>query len=172
MKPTEVQIVSVKGVENHLKTNGSRMFDKNEVIVSEDTLGHKKYTIRADRMYRAECRSKGSRPLATIEWYLLKKNQRYNVGRSANGTVTLDAAVVPPGEKLGGASVASEGAIVGTVETLQVSDMFLKRVVRAGVAGLEHLTCLYFFYLRLKFHCPGRLYVFDVTGIKLPLTFF
>lgn len=121
-----MQIVSVKGVENHFKTNESRTFDKNEVYVTEDTLGLKKYTIRADRMYRAECRSKGSRPLATIEWYLLKKNQRFNIGRSINSTAAADASSLTTlsGEKSGSTITVSEGAIVGTVETQQVSNMF------------------------------------------------
>lgn len=125
VKPTEVQIVAVKGVENHSKTNESRTFDKNEVYVTEDALGVKKYTIRADRMYRAECRSKGSRPMATIEWYLLKKNQRYNVGRSTIGSGAADASIpiAVSGDKPGGTSTVSEGAIVGTVETQQVSDV-------------------------------------------------
>jgi len=125
VKPTEVQIISIKGYENHLKSNESHVIEKNEVFASEDTVGDKKYTIRADRVYQAECRSKGSRPLATIEWYLLKKNQRFNVGQSINSTRTMDASslMILLGEKRGGANL--EDTISGVVETQQVSNKFL-----------------------------------------------
>jgi len=127
VKPTEVQIISITGYANHLKINENHVIEKNEVFASEDTVGHKKYTIRADRVYQAECRSKGSRPLATIEWYLLKKNQRFNVGQSINSTRTMDASslIVLLGEKRGGASANLEGTISGVVETQQVSNMIL-----------------------------------------------
>lgn len=126
MKPTEVQIVSIKENENSLKMN-----EKTEVFASQDTAGHKKYTIRADRMYRAECCSKGSRPLATIEWYLIKKNQRYNVvDQSTNGTDAFDSlssSMVPlRAEQQGGTKMISEGTVIASiVETQQVSDMIL-----------------------------------------------
>jgi len=127
VKPTEVQIISITGYANHLKINENHVIEKNEVFASEDTVGHKKYTIRADRVYQAECRSKGSRPLATIRWYLLKKNQRFNVGQSINSTRTMDASslIVLLGEKRGGASANLEGTISGVVETQQVSNMIL-----------------------------------------------
>ncbi|XP_029341821.1 uncharacterized protein LOC100167149 isoform X2 [Acyrthosiphon pisum] len=125
LKPTEVQIISIKGYANHLKSNESHVIEKNEVFASEDTVGHKKYTIRADRVYQAECRSKGSRPLATIEWYLLKKNQRFNVGQSINSTRTMDASslMVLLGEKRGGATANLESTISGVVETHQTPEI-------------------------------------------------
>lgn len=127
VKPTEVQIISIKGYANHLKSNESHVIEKNEVFASEDTVGHNKCTIRADRVYQAVCRSKGSRPLATIEWYLLKKNQRFNVSQSINSTRTMDESplMVLLGEQRGGASANLEGTISGVVETQQVSNMFL-----------------------------------------------
>lgn len=127
VKPTEVQIISIKGYANYLKSNESHVIEKNEVFASEDTVGHKKYTIRADRVYQAECRSKGSRPLATIEWYLLKKNQRFNVGQSINSTRTMDASslMVLLGGQRSGVSASLEGTISGVVETQQVSNTFL-----------------------------------------------
>lgn len=124
MKPTEVQIISIRGYENNLKSNESHGIEKNEVFASEDTVGHKKYTIRADRVYRAECRSKGSRPLATIEWYLLKKNHRFNIGQSTNSTRPMDALsmMVLLRKQRGGTSVISKDTISGIVETQQVSN--------------------------------------------------
>lgn len=129
MKPTEVQIVSIKENENNLKMN-----EKTEVIASQDTMGHKKYTIRADRMYRAECCSKGSRPLATIEWYLIKKNQRFNFGdQSVNGTDAFDSttsSMVPLGAEQQGGKMVSEGTIIASiVETQQVSDVILLHIL-------------------------------------------
>lgn len=92
-------------------------------LAAEDAAGHKKYTVRAGRLYRAECRSKGSRPLAAIEWYLLKRNRRYDVGRSAaNGTA--DGPVpssVQSGENRGGATMVVESTVASVVETQQVS---------------------------------------------------
>jgi len=126
VKPTEVQIISIKRYSNHLKSNESPAVEKNDVLTSEDTVGHKKYTIRADRVYQAECRSKGSRPLATIEWYLLKKNQRFNVGQSINST-TMDASsliVLLEGQR-SGTSANLESTISGVVKTQQVSNTFL-----------------------------------------------
>ncbi|XP_025414233.1 uncharacterized protein LOC112686242 [Sipha flava] len=120
LKPTEVQIVSIRGKsENHSKTEGNHIFDKNEVVVTEDATGHKKYMIRANRMYRAECQSKGSRPLATIEWYLLKKNQRYAVGQSANGSSDTSSSMIRLEEKRGSMSKVSDGTLTIVVETLQ-----------------------------------------------------
>jgi len=126
VKPTEVQIISIKRYAKHLKSNESPVVEKNDVLVSEDTVGHKKYTIRADRVYQAECRSKGSRPLTTIEWYLLKKNQRFNVGQSTNSTHTMDASslMVLLEEQRGGTSANLEGTISGVVKTQQVSNTF------------------------------------------------
>lgn len=128
MKPTEVQIISIKGYANHLKGNENHLIEKNDVSASEDTVGHKKYTIRADRVYQAECRSKGSRPMATIEWYLLKKNQRFNVEQRTNSTHAMDASslMVLLGAQRGGTSANSEGIISGVVETQQVSFLFLR----------------------------------------------
>ncbi|XP_025191738.1 uncharacterized protein LOC112591991 [Melanaphis sacchari] len=122
--PTEVQIVSIKGYANHLKSNESHVTEKNDVSPSEDTTGHKKYTIRADRVYQAECRSKGSRPLATIEWYLLKKNQRFNVSQSTNSTRMLDISslMVLLKEQRGSTSVISERTISGIVKTQQTPE--------------------------------------------------
>ena len=127
MKPTEIQITSIKGFTNHLKNNENHVFEKNYMLASEETVGHKKYTIRADRVYQAECRSKGSRPLATIEWYLLKKNKRFNVGQLTNSTHTLDASslMVLLGEQRGDTSAILEGTISGIVETQQVSNILL-----------------------------------------------
>ncbi|XP_022178469.1 uncharacterized protein LOC111039313 [Myzus persicae] len=125
LKPTEVQIISIKGYANHLKSNESHAIEKNDVSASEDTVGHKKYTIRADRVYQAECRSKGSRPMATIEWYLLKKNQRFNVGQSTNSTHTMDASslMVLLGAQRGGTSANLEGTISGVVQTQQTPEI-------------------------------------------------
>lgn len=120
--------------ENYLKANGTHhntnVFDKTEIFASEETAGLKKYTVRADRMYRAECRSNGSRPRSTIEWYLLEKNQRYNVGQSKTSVDTADSpsssTMVSLGEKrAAGTSLVLEGKISGIVETQQVSDRLL-----------------------------------------------
>lgn len=126
MIPTEVQIISIKGYANHLKSNETHKNEKNEVFPSEDTVSLKKYTIRADRMYQAECRSKGSRPLATIEWYLLKNNQRFNVSQSTNFTQTLDTSslLVLLKEQRSGTSANSKSTISGIVKTQQVSKIF------------------------------------------------
>lgn len=125
MKPTEVQIVSIRGKnENHSKTEDNHVFDRNEVVATEDTIGHKKYTIRANQMYRAECQSKGSRPLATIEWYLLKKNQRYAVGQSTNGSSDMSSSMIRLEEKRGSTPKVSDGTLTIIVETLQVSEIF------------------------------------------------
>jgi len=120
--PTEVQIISIKEYKNHLKSNESHGIEKNEVFPSEDTVGYKKYTIRADRVYQAECRSKGSRPLAKIEWYLLKNNQRFNVSQSINSTRTLDVSslMVLLEKQRGGTPAISESKISGIVKTQQV----------------------------------------------------
>lgn len=92
-------------------------------LASEDAADHKKYTIRAGRLYRAECQSKGSRPLAAIEWYMLKKNRRYDVGRSAaNGTADGPVPSVQPGEKRGGTSMIVESTVASVVETQQVNE--------------------------------------------------
>lgn len=123
MKPTDVQIISVRQNENNLKVNENLTLDKNEVLASKDSNGNTKYTIRAGQMYRVECQSKGSRPPANIEWYLLKKNQRYNVAQSINRTNTINT--IPPmiqlGEKSGSTSMMVEGTIASVVETQQVS---------------------------------------------------
>lgn len=128
MKPTEVQIISIKENANKLGRNENHSFEKNEVFASEDAIGHKKYTIRADRMYRAECRSKGSRPLATTEWYLLKKNQRYNVGQPMDSTDATAASSSPNvlSEDIQKSSntILVEGTIAGLVETQQVSEIY------------------------------------------------
>lgn len=133
VKPTEAQVVSVReggeGTGDRQAAAAARsdegrgqMAADGAALVSEDTAGHKKYTIRAGRLYRAECRSKGSRPLAAIEWYLLKRNRRYDVGRSAaNGTADGPVPSVQPGEKRGGASMVVESTVASVVETQQVS---------------------------------------------------
>jgi len=125
VKPTEVQIISIKRYTNHLKSDESPVVEKNDAFVSEDTIGHKKYTIRADRVYQAECRSKGSRPSATIEWYLLKKNQRFNVGQLTNSTRTISSLMVLLEEQRDDTLPNLEGAISGVVKTQQVSNTFL-----------------------------------------------
>lgn len=125
MKPTEVQIISIKAKnENSLKPEENHGFEKDEVIASEDTVGHKKYTIRANRMYRAECQSKGSRPLATIEWYLLKKNQRYAVDQYANGFSNSSSSMILLEGKRGITPKVSDGTVSIVVETQQVSEIF------------------------------------------------
>lgn len=124
MKPTDVQIISVRLNKNNLKAHENRTLDKNEVLASEDSNGNTKYTIRAGQMYRVECQSKGSRPPAKIEWYLLKKNERYNVAQTINRTnmVNTIPLMIQLDEKLGGTSMMVEGTIAsGVVETQQVS---------------------------------------------------
>lgn len=127
MIPTEVQIISIKEYANRFKSNETHMNEKNEVFPSEDTVSPKKYTIRADRVYQAECRSKGSRPLATIEWYLLKNNQRFNISQSTNFTHTLDASslMVLLGEQRSAMSTNSKSTISGIVKTQQVSKIYV-----------------------------------------------
>lgn len=129
VKPTEVQIVSIRDNGISEKIDENHKFQTKEVFASEDAAGQKKYVIRVDRTYRAECLSKGSRPLATTEWYLLKKNQRYNVGQStANGTSgRMDASspVILSAERRGETSMILEGTISGIVETQQVSDIVI-----------------------------------------------
>lgn len=100
------------------------MANKNEIPASEDASGDTKYTVRADRSYRAECRSKGARPMATIEWYLLKNNLRYEVGRSKNGSSGASYTLTPAvqsGEKHVGLTTILEGTVGSIVETQQVS---------------------------------------------------
>uniref|UniRef100_A0A2S2PHW8 Ig-like domain-containing protein n=1 Tax=Schizaphis graminum TaxID=13262 RepID=A0A2S2PHW8_SCHGA len=125
LMPTEVQIISIKEYKNHLKSNESHGIEKNDVFPSEDTVGYKKYTIRADRVYQAECHSKGSRPLAKIEWYLLKNNQRFNVSQLINSTRTLDVSslMVLLEKQRVGTSAISESKISGIVKTLQTPEI-------------------------------------------------
>lgn len=118
MKPTEVQIVSVEEVENN-STNDHQKFTKNESLESEDAVGNKKYTIRAGRIYRAVCHSKGSRPLATIEWFLIKRNQRNKVVQTTKNADVLNASssMVLLGEKQGSASMFLGDTIADRLET-------------------------------------------------------
>lgn len=121
--------MSVKEIENYSRTaNETRRspnaFDKPEEFAFDDADDkHKKFTIRAGRMYRAECRSDGSRPRSAIEWYLLEKNQRHNVGQSKTVAVSSkdSSSMVQLGEKRVETSLVLEGMISGIVETQQVS---------------------------------------------------
>lgn len=122
--------MSIKEIDNYSRTGNdthrsSNAFDKTEDFASGDADDkHRKFTIRAGRMYRAECRSDGSRPRSAIEWYLLEKNQRHNVGQSKSAVVsTTDSSMVPLGEKRDETSLVLEGMISGIVETQQVSDV-------------------------------------------------
>ncbi|VVC37605.1 Immunoglobulin subtype,Immunoglobulin-like domain,Immunoglobulin-like fold,Immunoglobulin subtype 2 [Cinara cedri] len=97
LKPTGVQIVSLK--------------EKNSRADYSET-GREKYTIRADRTYLVECQSKGSRPSATIEWYLRRKTKEYKI-----------VAQHQAGDFSSSSEPILEATIDGTVHTQQTPDV-------------------------------------------------
>jgi len=168
VKPTEVQITSVKDTGNKFGvTDDGGAYGKPEVVASEDTAGHKKYTIRADRMYRAECRSKGSRPTAATEWYVLRKNQRYGVGQSAaNVTGGAPSLAMPPVANPNGPTAIPDGKIAGVVETQHVSDARITYGDRAAITEREQtygpFSCRSFGKCFAFFRTPQALRTVDV----------
>lgn len=113
MKPTGVQIVSLRA---------------NDARAGYSETGRDAYTIRADRTYQVECQSRGSRPSATIEWYLLKKNQRYDIVADG-GVQKLQQQQPAGGVSTTPVATILEATITGTVHTQQVSDVIFIEII-------------------------------------------